>query len=204
MGGADAILARARADFERGEYRWVAEVLNRLVFAEPENRAARELQADTLTQLGYQQVSATWRNVYLMAAMELRQGVTEIPTGARTPDYIAQLPPDMLLDYAGVALAQERAAGKSLSLNLEFGSPGQTFQVAVSDGLLIYRSGPLARADASVALTNQAFNDVVGGRVRFDDAVQQGAIVVSGDVTKAREFFGLFETFAPSFNIVTP
>ena len=87
MGGADAVLARARADFEKGEYRWVAQAVNYVVFADPDNAAARELQADTLEQLGYQAENGTWRNFYLSAARELRDGVVVMPTpSTATPD----------------------------------------------------------------------------------------------------------------------
>ena len=82
MGGADAILDRARKDFDKGEFRFVAQALSHLVFAEPDNKAARSLLADTFEQLGYLAESATWRNAYLFGAQELRQGMS---TGAATP-----------------------------------------------------------------------------------------------------------------------
>jgi alkyl sulfatase BDS1-like metallo-beta-lactamase superfamily hydrolase len=204
MGGAEAIMAKAREDYAKGKYRWVAEVLNRLIFAEPDNKYARELQAETLTQLGYQQVSATWRNVYLMAALELRNGVVPIPTGARARDYIGQMPPEMLLDYAGIALSPTRSAGQHLLVNLDFGGAGKTYQVAVDDGLLNYRAGGSAAADATLKLDNNAFDQLVNGRVSFGDAVKQGMVGVTGDAAKAGAFFGLFESFTPNFNIVTP
>src|SRR6266851_2108648 len=75
IGGADAVIARARGDFAKGEYRWVASAMNQVVFADPANRAARELGADALEQLGFQAEAATWRNAYLVGAMELRNGV---------------------------------------------------------------------------------------------------------------------------------
>ncbi len=75
MGGADRLLAQARASFDKGEYRWVAQVVNNLVFADPDNQEARALQADALEQLGYQAESGPWRNFYLSAAKELRDGV---------------------------------------------------------------------------------------------------------------------------------
>ena len=99
MGGADAVLARARADFEKGEYRWVAQAVNYVVFADPDNAAARELQADTLEQLGYQAENGTWRNFYLSAARELRDGVVVMPTpssasaGRRAGDVGRDVPP---------------------------------------------------------------------------------------------------------------
>jgi len=85
MGGAAAVLTRARSDFAKGEYRWVAQVANQLVFAEPDNSEARELAADALEQLGYQAESATWRNAYLYAAKELREGVAELPPRPACP-----------------------------------------------------------------------------------------------------------------------
>ena len=80
MGGSAAVLERAQASFDAGEYRWVAEVVNHVVFAEPDNREARELQAAALEQLGYRAESAPWRNFYLTAAQELRDGITEAAT----------------------------------------------------------------------------------------------------------------------------
>ena len=80
MGGADAVLEKARAAFDLGEYRWVAEVVNHVVFADPANRDARLLQADTLEQLGYQTEASTWRGIYLTGAKELRDGVMSFPT----------------------------------------------------------------------------------------------------------------------------
>jgi alkyl sulfatase BDS1-like metallo-beta-lactamase superfamily hydrolase len=82
MGGTDALLEKAREAFDAGEYRWVAEVVNHAVFADPDNQPARDLQADALEQLDYQSESGPWRNFYLTAAKELRDGVTVLPTRA--------------------------------------------------------------------------------------------------------------------------
>jgi alkyl sulfatase BDS1-like metallo-beta-lactamase superfamily hydrolase len=95
MGGADAILERARADHEAGDDRWVAEVVRHVVFADPDNTAARELLADALTQLGYQAESGPWRNFYLTGAKELRDGVMVLPTPSapRHPTSSPRCPP---------------------------------------------------------------------------------------------------------------
>ena len=85
MGGADALLKKARASFAAGDYRWVAEVVNHLVFAEPENAAARELQAEALEQLGFGAENASWRNFFLIGAKELREGISGTPTAAAPP-----------------------------------------------------------------------------------------------------------------------
>jgi alkyl sulfatase BDS1-like metallo-beta-lactamase superfamily hydrolase len=80
MGGADAVLAKAKESYAKGDYRWVAQVVNHVVFADPDNQAAKDLQADALEQLGYQAESGPWRNFYLTGAKELREGVAKLPT----------------------------------------------------------------------------------------------------------------------------
>ncbi|WP_420440736.1 alkyl/aryl-sulfatase [Candidatus Poriferisodalis sp.] len=106
MGGTDAVLAKARESFERGEYRWVAQVVNHVVFADPQNREARSLQANALEQLGYQSESATWRNAYLMGAKELREGT---PDWGRVPtrDMSQAMSAEHLFDVIGIRFDPE-------------------------------------------------------------------------------------------------
>lgn len=209
MGGADAVLARARADFAAGNFRWVAEVLDRVIFADPANAQAKELQAQTLTQLGYQQSSATWRNVYLTAARELRGGIVPIPAGARAADYLASMTAPMLLDYAGVALSPTRAAGERLALDITFTDLGERYRVTVSDGLLLYAPASAASAetapDAGLTLDRAAFDRLLARRTSVADAVRAGSVTISaGGSAAAERFFALFDQFAPDFPIVTP
>lgn len=204
MGGADAILSRAEIDFAAGDYRWVAEVLDRLVFAEPDNAAARELQARTLTQLGYQQVSATWRNVYLTAARELRQGVVPIPPGARSRDYLAVMTAPMLLDYAGIALSPERSAAADIDIVLEFTDLQESYYVSVEGGLLRYRPYAGENAQANIALDRAAFDALLTGRMTLDEAIETAGVANGGSRQRAEMFFRLFDSFTPDFNIVTP
>lgn len=204
MGGAEAILKRALADYDKGEYRWVAEVLNRLIFAQPDNAAARELQARTLTQLGYQQISASVRNVYLTAALELRKGILPIPMGARLPDFVREMPPRLLLDYAGIALVPERAGGRPLVLDLTFRDTGETFAIRVADGLLTYRAAESAGQPLRVTLDKPAFDALLSRRSTVAELVGEEKVAVTGDVAQAIAFFALFDSFAPNFPIVTP
>ena len=107
MGGADAVVARARNDFAAGKFRWVAEVLSHVVFAQPDHLEARLLGADALEQLGYQAESSTWRNAYLLGARELRQGVMKMPAsapGVLNATVISMLPMDMFFDYMAIRL----------------------------------------------------------------------------------------------------
>jgi alkyl sulfatase BDS1-like metallo-beta-lactamase superfamily hydrolase len=94
MGGADAVLQKAKQSFDKGDYRWVAQVVNHVIFADPNNKQARDLQADALEQLGYQAESGPWRNFYLTGAKELRDGVTKLPTpNTASPDTVRAMRP---------------------------------------------------------------------------------------------------------------
>ncbi|HTT81468.1 MAG TPA: alkyl sulfatase dimerization domain-containing protein, partial [Stellaceae bacterium] len=142
MGGADAVLARARADFAKGEYRWVAEIAGRLVFAEPDNRAARDLAADAFEQLGYQAESATWRNAYLYGAQELRDGVATLPPRLPlSPDLVSGLDLAILFDYLAIRLDPERAAGQRLRIDWTVGDTGERAALNLENSTLTCRTG---------------------------------------------------------------
>ena len=162
MGGAKAVLANAREDFAAGNYRWVAQVVNHVVFAEPDNKEARELQADALEQLGYQAESGPWRSVYLQGAYELRNGVPK--TGGintATPDTIKAMPPEMLFDYLAVRLNGPKAAGKKIVLNLDFQDLKTGYVLTVENGVMNYAHGRQnPKADATLTLTMAALNSV--------------------------------------------
>ena len=205
MGGADTVLARARDDFATGQYRWVAEVLDRVIFADPANAAARELQAQTLTQLGYQQSSATWRNVYLTAARELRGGVVPIPPAARSAEYLTSMTAPMLLDYAGIALSPQRSAEFDVALDITFTDLGEAYRVSVAGGLLHYAvAAPADPATTTLELDRATFDALLTQRLTLSDAVAAGRVTLSGDLTAGGRFFALFDRFAPDFPIVTP
>ena len=105
MGGAEAALEKAQGAFDLGDYRWVAELVNHVVFADPENTEARELQADALEQLGYQSESGPWRNFYLTAASELRKGVQKLPTPQTAgPDIVRSMELALFFDYLAMRL----------------------------------------------------------------------------------------------------
>lgn len=104
MGGADAVVAKARASFDAGDFRWVAEVVNHVIFAEPDHADARELLADTYEQLGYGCENGTWRNFYLSGAHELRQGKFGTPASTASDDLVAALSPEMLFDAIAVTV----------------------------------------------------------------------------------------------------
>ena len=121
MGGAENLLAQARRSFEEGDYRWVAQVVNHLVFADPDNQAARTLQADALEQLGYQAESGPWRNFYLSAAKELRDGVIDLGAPKTfSADVIRATPLEMFFDLLAVRLNGPKAADVKIVMNVHF------------------------------------------------------------------------------------
>jgi alkyl sulfatase BDS1-like metallo-beta-lactamase superfamily hydrolase len=206
MGGADNLLAKARESFERGEYRWVAQVVNHLVFADPDNQAARELQADALEQLGYQAESGPWRNFYLSAAKELRDGVMEASTPkAASPDVIKAMTLDMFFDLLAVRLIGPRAEGKKLVFNANFSDTGEQYLLVVENCVLNYVKGKQAAdADASLTMTRTALDEIVLGEATLAEELAAGKASIDGNPEKLVEFLSLLDTFEFWFNIVTP
>jgi alkyl sulfatase BDS1-like metallo-beta-lactamase superfamily hydrolase len=206
MGGADAVLEKARASFDAGEFRWVAEVVNHVVFADPENQAAKDLQADALEQLGYQAESGPWRNFYLTGAKELRDGVAQLPTpNTASPDTIRAMTLEMLFDYLGVRLDSEKAGEAHITLNFDFGDPEGVYLVELVNGVLNHTGGAQAQeADAKITLSRDALNDIFLQQTALDDAIQAGDVTVDGDQAKLGELVSYLDTFEFWFNIVTP
>lgn len=206
MGGAEAVLKLAGEAFARGEYRWVAQLVNHLVFAEPDNRAARELQADALEQLGYQSENATWRNVYLMGAYELRNGVPEVASaGSASPDIIRSLTPALFFDYLAVRLNADKAQGHDMTMNWRFSDLGEDFALTLRNGVLTYRQGRLhAQPDLSLTLSKASLDRIALKQTDFPAAIQAGEIQLADAGHRLGAFLGALDNFGSQFNIVTP
>jgi alkyl sulfatase BDS1-like metallo-beta-lactamase superfamily hydrolase len=206
MGGGDAILARARADFAKGEFRFVAQAVSHLVFAEPDNQAARALLADTFEQLGYAAESSTWRNAYLFGAQELRQGMPKVPPRSPMPlDTLAALRTEQLWDVLGVRLNGPNAEGKHIVLNWTFTDTGETFVLNLENSALTYTEGVQAvNADASFTLARGVLDQVIARQTSFPDAVEASKIKVAGDAARLTELMELMDEFPRMFEIVEP
>jgi alkyl sulfatase BDS1-like metallo-beta-lactamase superfamily hydrolase len=205
MGGADAALATARAAFERGDYRWVAELVNHVVFADPDNTDARSLQADALEQLGYQAESGPWRNFYLTAAKELRDGVIVLPTpSTASPDAVRAMSLDLFLDYLGVRLNGPRAAEEDLTIGLELTDQGASWTLLVRNGTLSHRPGITGDAAVTVSITRSGLDRIILGESSVAELAAGGDARISGDATVLERFVGLLDTFEFWFDIVTP
>ncbi|MCQ4288794.1 MBL fold metallo-hydrolase [Pseudomonas stutzeri] len=206
MGGADAVLKTARQAFADGDYRWAAQLLNHLVFADPENAAARELQADTLEQLGYQSENATWRNVYLSGAHELREGVTETRARNGAPDMVRALTPSMFFDYLAVRIDAMKAADEDLLINWRFTDFDEDYALTLRNGVLTHRQKSRhARPDISVRMTKALLDRIALKETGFlKEATIGGGIDIEGGRIKLLKLLGGLDEANPQFNLVTP
>jgi linear primary-alkylsulfatase len=206
MGGEAATVRRARDDFKAGNYRWVASVMNDVVFAEPTNKEARELGADALEQLGYQSENASWRNAYLTGALELRNGISKVPvTSTLSHDTMKGISLDLLFDFFGVRLNAPKAEGKRMVLNWTFTDVGEKFIVNLENSTLTHTSGKLApNADAGFVLARSTLDQILLKQKSFPDAIKAGEVQVEGDPRKLGELIGMLDEFTPGFPIVEP
>lgn len=205
MGGEQALLKKAKASFDKGEYRWVAEVLKHLVFANPNNQEGKLLLADALEQLGYQAESGPWRSVYLQGAYELRNGVpTAGGTVTASPDTIRAMSPSMLFDYLAVRINPEKAAGKKMVVNMDFTDIGEKHTLSLENAVLNHTTRYAASPDVTVTLSKQTLDDIQLGQGTLEQKIASGEIKVQGDQQTFSDFVGLLDKFNFWFNIVTP
>ena len=206
MGGAEAAIRRAREDYARGEYRFVAEVMSHLVFADPANTEARGLGADALEQLGYAAESATWRNAYLLGARELRQGpgagVARAPV---SPDVVRAMSPELFFDYLGVRLNGEAAEGKRIVVNWAFDDLARRFSSSLEHCALTWLADRHHEsADATVTLDWTVLTRLVLRELSFADVLEQGLVTIDGDPARVVELFSLLDDFTLMFEVVEP
>jgi alkyl sulfatase BDS1-like metallo-beta-lactamase superfamily hydrolase len=206
MGGAAAVLERARADFARGDYRWVAEVATQVVFAEPGHAAARALAADALEQLGYQAESGVWRNAYLSGANELRNGLPQGPIVASgSADVVRAIPLDLFFDFLAVRLNPDKAAGKRLVVHWTFPDVNETATLRMENSVLSHVMGQhLGEPHASITLDRRTLDEISLQRTTFQRAVLAGQARIEGSSAALQDLMGSLDTFVPMFEIVTP
>ncbi|HSI81588.1 MAG TPA: alkyl sulfatase dimerization domain-containing protein [Solirubrobacterales bacterium] len=205
-GGADALLERAGEALAAGEFRWAAELASHLVFADPRNRAARELEADALEQLGYGSESAIWRNHFLAGARELRDGVQPARAIEATGRGVARaLPIEMVFDAIGARLDGPRAAGERIVVNWRFTDLEEEWTMTISNGALsAIPARHDADADALIVLTRSALDTLILGGPEAAATIPPGEIEVSGDGEKLARLLSLIDRPDPGFEIVAP
>ena len=206
MGGEDAVLPLAQDAYDEGEYRWAAELLNRLVFAGNDGDEIVALLAATYDQLGYQAESGPWRNVYLSAAWELRNGRVEEGLDLSTAkDLLANTSIDKFFDTMAVRLNPDKARGKRLSVEFHFSDLDQRYRLEISDSVLRhYKVGAQGETDAALVLTRPMFDRLILGTLGLTDALFSDDLSLQGSKLSLLEFFGMFDTPDGTFAIVTP
>ncbi|EAA9688725.1 MBL fold metallo-hydrolase [Salmonella enterica] len=204
LGGSAHAINLARDAYRQGDYRWAAELLKQVIAANPGNQAAKNLQADTFEQLGYQAESATWRGFYLTGAKELREGVHKFNHGTtNSPDTIKGMTVEMLFDYMAVRLDSSKAAGKDISLNFNL-SDGDNLNLTLENSVLNYRQSLQPKSDASFYMSRTDLHDVLTGQAKMADLVKAKKVKVIGNAVKLDEIIGCLDNFDLWVNIVTP
>ncbi|HEY2658697.1 MAG TPA: alkyl sulfatase dimerization domain-containing protein [Caulobacteraceae bacterium] len=202
-GGPDALLAKAREAFEAGDYRWVAEMVNHLVFADPANMDARNLQADALEQMGYQAESGPWRAFYLTGALELRHprppAVTPRPGAA---GQIRNLPADELLDALSVRLNGDKTGARTFAFDLTFTDTGERFGLSIENAVLHHARDRVADGAQAVRLSRAALVQLTLAETAVAAALEAGAVQIDGDARAFTEFVGLLDQFDFWFEII--
>jgi len=203
LGDTDRVMEMAYSDFLAGEYQWVAEITNILVFADPMNMAARYLCADALEQLGYQSESGTWRNAYLTAALELRTGnlKDESKLAKGSADILANLTVEMLLDYMGMLIDANAAEDIDITFNLVLTDSDDRYFVHLLHGVLLYyKDQTRETSDATLTCPKIGLLTLISR----NEAQQRQLIKVVGSEDILTKLTEAMVTMDRTFNIVEP
>ena len=205
MGGEAAVVALGRKAFADGDYRWVVELVNKAVFANPNNAEARTLQADALEQLGYQAESATWRNAYLMGALELRSGPKTSGASSSGPDTVRGMTNELLFDFIALRLNHEKTDGMKAAISMVFSDSNEVWALELSNSVLNSTRGRvLKNPDVTITLTRPAFLAMLLQGKKLPELVQAGMVKVEGNPQSFGAVVANIMNFDPVFNIVTP
>jgi alkyl sulfatase BDS1-like metallo-beta-lactamase superfamily hydrolase len=208
MGGEKSVLAKARESYKKGEYRWVAEVLKHVVFANPGNQDARDLQADAFEQIAYQSESAIWRNLYLVGAKELReaQKATSDPKGTNHPaNFLQKLTIEAIFDYISISIDGVKAAGKEVTVRFIFPDINKNLLVYLKNGVLHYKENkPGEKSDLTLTIPKQKFIEGLVEPSKFKEILFSDDVKREGNIFKLKELLENTERFDPNWGIVTP
>jgi alkyl sulfatase BDS1-like metallo-beta-lactamase superfamily hydrolase len=209
MGGAQATLEKAQRYFDDGDYRWVVEMVNHVVFADPQNEQARYLQADALEQLGFQSESGPWRDFYLTGALELRSNGTAlkgVKGNALGPALVRPMTVELLTDLLGVRLNSSRASHLDVEVNLIVSDrDDERWTFGVRSGVVHARRG-VTNPNATVQMraSLESFSGFASGSKALDELLDLGDFIVEGDVSLLASLVSCLDDFEFGFEIVLP
>ena len=204
MGGAEKIMARGKQLHDEGRYLLAQEILNKLVYAQPGNQAAKDLLADVFEQLGYQQEGPGLRNSYLAAAYELRGG---IPAGAApsssSPDVIRAMSTELFLNFLGIRMDSRKAEGMRFTINLVTPDNGEKFVIEMENATLTNLAGFLApKPDLTMTIRRVDLEQIMAGRSTLEAQIASGALRLDGDATVLAKLASTMVDFDPRFQIM--
>lgn len=204
MGGAEKILTKGKELYDQGKYREAMEILNKLVYAEPQNQTAKDLLADVFEQIGYQKESPSVRNSFLAAAYELRNG---FPSGVTarsvTPDTVRAMSTELLLDFLGIRLDSQKAVGMKFTINLLTPDNGEKFVVEMSNSTLTNIKGFQAEnPDLTIIINRSDLELIMAGLTTFPALMAEGKASLEGNLTVFEQLRSLLVEFTPDFEIM--
>lgn len=204
MGGSAKILAKAKELHGEGKYLLAVEILNKLIYAETNNVAAKDLLADVYEQIGYQKESPSVRNSFLAAAYELRHGMPSgVPPKSTGPDTIRAMSTDLWLNFLGISMDSRKVAGLKGVINLVTPDNGDKFVVELSNGALTNIKGYQAsKADLTVTLDRTELERVMAGTATFDQLVKEGKAKLEGDRKTLDAIRAALVQFTPDFELL--
>ncbi len=206
MGGRVPILAKGRELYDEGQYRHAQEILDKLVWAEPDDEEAKDLLADVYEQIGYQQESPSVRNSFLAAAFELRSGIPEGATpSALVPDVIRAMSTELFLDYLAILMDSEAAEAAGLEFKINFVTPdrGEKFVLELSNATLTNIEGfTVADADLSITVDRDDLDGVMVGQATFQELVADGRATVEGNPAVLAQLMSTLVKFPADFEML--
>ena len=204
MGGTETVLEKGRELHEVGEYRLAMEIVNKLVYAEPDNEDAKLLLADIFEQLGYQYESTSLRNVFLSAARELRDGVPEglgIETGG--PDTVRALTASQWWDAIAIRVDSRKADGLTFKLNFVVPDQDEQLVVEMSNATLTNIVGQRAPdADATLTISRADLLPVMMQQASLATQIQAGKATLSGNAEVLEQLARTLVAFDPLFEMM--
>jgi alkyl sulfatase BDS1-like metallo-beta-lactamase superfamily hydrolase len=204
MGGSAKIVAKGKELNGQGRYLEAVEILNKLVFAEPKNRPARELLADAYEQLGYQTESPSVRNSFLQGAYELRSGLPGgVPVNPTGPDVVRAMSTEQWLDFIAISMDPRKAEGLHFSINLVTPDNGEKYAIELSNATLTSIAGEQAESpDLTITVNRADLNQVMMGTATFDDLLGAGKAKFEGDRRPFDQLRSMLVRFTPDFEIL--
>ena len=204
MGGSGKIITKSKQLYKQGKYREAMEIMNKLVYAEPNNTQAKDLLADVYEQIGYQKESPSVRNSFLGAAYELRHG---IPSGASPkssgPDMIKAMSTELWLNSLAISMDSSKASNMKFVINLNTPDNGENFVIEMSNSALTNIKGEQAKSpDLTITVDRKDLNGVMGGQTTFEQLAAQGKVRFDGDRSKFDQLKSVMTTFTPNFEMV--